>query len=170
MHGNQRQAIQYAYIAGIIDGEGSFIILKRDNLYTKKTHKLRNPYYIGGFCIGMVEKQPIELISSIIGKGKVYEECVPNKRSIWRIRCMGNQLVRSFLDKIMPYLIVKKPQAELLYDFLSNWEIPYRRSEGISEKELQRREEAYQKMRKLNAVGAAATTEPICNREVESTV
>jgi len=59
---------------------------------------------------------------------------------------------------MIPFLIAKKEQAITLLDFLQNWENPVNNKLGISPQELQRREEAYQKMRKLNAVGAAATT------------
>jgi len=66
-----------------------------------------------------------------------------------------------FLYKIEPYLRIKKAHCNHLINFLENWETPYARGKCIPEHELQRREEAYQKMRKLNAVGAAATTKSL---------
>lgn len=164
MYGNQRQAVLWAYLAGLIDGEGSFVIQKTSVEKIAKSSRSKTPKYLPYFCIGMVNNEPIHLIQQVIGAGKVYEERVPNRRSIWRIRFAGRLKLIPFVQELLPYLIVKKPQAELMINFLKNWEMPGRQERGyrakVSDKELQRREEAYLKMRKLNAVGAAATTNP----------
>ncbi len=57
-----------------------------------------------------------------------------------------------------------------MFELINNWKTPYRRSDGVSLEELQRREDIYLKMCKLNAVGAAATTEREGTREGEATV
>lgn len=162
MQGNQRQAVQWAYLAGLIDGEGSFIIQKTSVEKISKTSRSKTPKYLACFCIGMVDKAPLDLIRDTIGMGKVYEERVPERRSIWRIRFAGRLTLIPFIKQLLPYLIVKKPQAELVLEFCENWETPGKKEHGyrdqVSEKELQRRERAYLTMRKLNAVGAAATT------------
>lgn len=154
-----------AYLAGLIDGEGSFVILKTETEKIAKFSRSKSPRYLGYFSIGMVDKSPLEVIRDVIGKGKVYEERVPNRRSIWRIRFGGRITLIPFIKALLPYLIVKKRQAELLLDFCENWVTPGKKEHGfrekVSDEELQRREEAYQKMRKLNAVGAAATTNPL---------
>lgn len=173
MYGNQRQAILWAYLAGLIDGEGSFIIQKTSVEKIHKSSRSKTPKYLAYFCIGMVDKAPLDLIRDTIGMGKVYEECVPDRRSIFRIRFGGRVTLIPFVKELLPYLIVKKRQAELLLDFCQNWVTPD--NEGgkrklVSDQELQRREEAYLKMRKLNAVGAAATTKPESSREVEAIV
>src|SRR5690606_39544108 len=102
--------------------------------------------------------------------GKVYEERVPNRRCMWRIRFGGRVTVITFLKNLLPYLMVKKKQAELLLEFCEKWVSPRDKRLKISESELQRREDTYQKMRKLNAVGAAATTKSFCARECEAIV
>lgn len=173
MQGNQRQAVHWAYLAGLIDGEGSFVIQKTEVHKIAKSCKSKSTKYLGFFCIGMTDKAPLDLIQETIGAGKVYEERVPNRRSIWRIRFAGRLKLMPFIKEILPYLIVKKKQAELMMEFCENW-VTTRNELGqkicTSSKELQRREEAYQKMRKLNAVGAAATTKPFCTRECEAIV
>lgn len=173
MYGNQRQAVLWAYLAGLIDGEGSFVIQKTSVEKIAKSSRSKTPKYLAYFCIGMVDKEPLDLIKDTIGMGKVYEERVPNRRSIWRIRFAGRITLMPFIRQLLPYLIVKKKQAELLLNFCENWVTPD--NEGgkrklVSDEELQRREEAYLKMRKLNAVGAAATTKSKSIREDEAIV
>lgn len=173
MQGNQRQAVLWAYLAGLIDGEGSFVIQKTSVDKIAKSSKSLSPKYLACFCIGMVDKAPLDLIQETIGAGKVYEERVPNRRSIWRIRFAGRLSLMPFIKHLLPYLIVKKKQAEMMLDFCEKWETPINENgkrSRVSEKELQRREEAYLKMRKLNAVGAAATTKSESIREDEAIV
>ncbi len=173
MYDNQRQAVLWAYLAGLIDGEGSFVIQKTAVEKIAKSSKSVSPKYLAYFCIGMVDKEPLDLIQETIGAGKVYEERVPERRSMWRIRFGGRLKLMPFINNLMPYLIVKKKQAELMLDFCEKWVTPINENgkrSRVSDQELQRREEAYLKMRKLNAVGAAATTKPKSNREVEAIV
>ena len=173
MQGNQRQAVLWAYLAGLIDGEGSFVIQKTAVEKIAKSCKSKSPKYLAYFCIGMVDKAPLDLIQETIGAGKVYEERVPERRSIWRIRFAGRLKLMPFIKELMPYLIVKKKQAELMLDFCEKWETTrkeFGQKTVTAPEELQRREEAYLKMRKLNAVGAAATTKSESSREVEAIV
>lgn len=170
MQGNQMQAVFWSYLAGLIDGEGSFIITKTKVESISKNSKCKNDRYTPYFSIGMVDIKPLEMILDAIGQGKIYEERVQNKRSIWRIRAGGRKVLIPFLKNLIPFLIVKQKQARFLLDFCENWETPYRKDQGVSNSELQRREEAYQTMRKFNAVGAAATTKPLNTRECEAIV
>lgn len=173
MQGNQRQAVLWAYLAGLIDGEGSFVIQKTEVEKISKSSKSKTPKYLAYFCIGMVDKEPLDLIQKTIGAGKVYEERVPNRRSIWRIRFAGRLKLMPFIKQLLPYLIVKKKQAETVLKFCEEWVTPDNaggKRKLVSIEELQRREEAYLKMRKLNAVGAAATTKSESCREVEAIV
>ena len=173
MQDNQRQAVLWAYLAGLIDGEGSFVIQKTAVEKIHKSSKSKTPKYLAYFCIGMVNKEPLDLIQETIKAGKVYEECVPDRRSIWRIRFAGRLSLMPFVRNLLPYLIVKKKQAELMLDFCEKWTTPVNeggRRVRVSDEELQRREEAYLKMRKFNAVGAAATTKSRSCREAEAIV
>lgn len=119
--------------------------------------------------VGMVTKEVIDLLCETFD-GHVREERVPNRRSIYRWVLTGRPRVMATIDLLYPYFIVKKRHAEVVYRFCAEWQTPYCMQDGISESELQRREEAYQMMRKLNAVGAAATTERVGTREGEATV
>lgn len=170
VQGHPRQAVLLSYLAGIIDGEGCLRInkMKPENLQHNRS-KAKSARYAAYVCVGMTFKQVSELLTTVLG-GSLREERILNRRSIWRWTVSGRQIVINALEAVFPYLIVKKSQAELLFELINNWETPYRRSDGVSAKELQRREDIYLRIRKLNAVGAAATTEREGIREDEATV
>lgn len=165
VQGNPRQAT-LCYIAGIIDGEGT-IRIHKSKPYFKNKHK--NCSYSAGIGVGMVEKIIPELLKESFG-GSVQEECVPERRSIWRWQVSGRMSVYKILEELVPYLIVKREQALAVMEFCRDWHTPFSRQQGLSGQELQRREDAYQYLRKLNAVGAAATTKRVNIREDEAIV
>lgn len=191
---NQRQTALYAYLAGIIDGEGTIRIGKAGNFKNNPNYQSR---HYASISLGMVNKEVLELFHKKFG-AKVRLERVPSKRNMWRWGTSGNKIVPKILKKLLPYLIVKHKQAELVlmfcnqyadehkllrkcvdckkdekirgYNLCSNcyqkayrkntlhkYKINYIKISTISNLELQRREEFYQKVKKLNAVGVAAT-------------
>jgi len=162
VQGNPRQTT-LAYIAGIIDGEGT-IRIHKSKPYTKNKHK--NYSYSAGIGVGMVEKVIPLLLQEVFG-GALNEECVPDRRSIWRWQVSGRMSVYKILEEIAPYLIVKYEQAQAVMEFCKDWHTPFNRQLGLDSQELQRREDAYQKLRKLNSVGVAATTKQESTREGE---
>ena len=94
----------------------------------------------------------------------------PNQQAtyVWRAQCRHQVL--HVIEKLYPYLIVKKRHADLIkeycYDYISLLNFK-KADEAIKYRELQRREDLYLKMKKLNAVGAAATTNSRSTRERE---
>lgn len=165
MQGNPRQATLLAYIAGIMDGEGTIRINKG------KGKANWNYSYHTQLSVGMIDPQIPYLFKDVLG-GNVREECVPDRRSIWRWALTGRFQITAVLVALLPYLRVKKAQALLALQFCREWKNPKRhhRTWINDAQELQRREDAYQEMRKLNAVGAAATTKRVGTREGEAIV
>jgi len=165
-HGNPKQAALLPYLAGLIDGEGTIRIYKG----SPKNWKNRVSFlHSGSMSIGMVERKPVELVTFYFG-GSLREDLVPDLRSIWRWAATGNRQVKKILDEICPYLMVKREQAMIVLDLIDNWYTPRNRGDGVPDWELRRREDLYLRVRKLNAVGAAATTERKGVREDEATV
>jgi len=82
----------------------------------------------------------------------------PTNQVMYRWELAKKENIILVLKEMIPFLIAKKERAIMLLDALEKWQNPFNRKLGLDPEELQRREEAYQKMRKLNAVGAAATT------------
>jgi len=164
---NQREAIFLSYLAGIVDGEGT-IRIGATNPSAK--HPNRNIIYYASIGLGMTDKAVIELFVKKFG-AKLRKECVPNRKMIYRWGTCGNEAVPKIIKKLLPYLIVKKKQAKLVIKFCENRKTTgFRRNKKLPISELRRREELYWKVKKLNAVGAPATTKQEDTREGEAMV
>lgn len=97
----------YAYLAGLIDGEGCISI--------RRCKQGKFIYYKPMIEVGMTDKGPIELLEKNFGNSAWYEIIPTGKRKLichkWRVtgtRCLP------ILNAILPYLIVKKKQAEIV--------------------------------------------------------
>jgi len=162
MQGNPQET-SLAYIAGIIDGEGTMVIGKTFTENVKKNSKIINPRFSANIAVAMTREEPCLFIYNTTKLGNEWQMSVRKGREnhkqfyIWRVD-NRNEIV-SFVKLIRKYLLIKTKQADLLVDFCSNWKTPFDRQKGIDLDELQRREDAYQEMRKLNRVGVLATTE-----------
>lgn len=200
---NQKEAV-LAYIAGIIDGEGSVGITKQ----RKILHI--NPRYTPYISLGMTNENVVRLCAKELG-GTIYIERVQeNRKEMYRVKVNNGNAIVNAIDKISPFLRIKKSQAEVVKKFIletkwrkgenrnreckdclkikqihafnlcqtcfmrnrrNNTLFRYNKSHKSSSilpiKELQRREELYQKIRQLNAVGAPATTKRKDTRERE---
>jgi len=164
---NQREAILFSYLAGIIDGEGT-IRIGANNPPAKWPN--RNIVYYASIGLGMTDKAVIELFAKKFG-GNLRKECVPNRKIVYRWGTCGSKVVPEIIKRLLPYLIVKKKQAELVIKFCEERKTTgFRRNKKLPISELQRREEFYWKVKKLNAVGAPATTKQEDTREGEAMV
>lgn len=152
---NPRQAALTAYAAGLIDGEGTVRIAKMKPAAKSKS---KHPHYHTLVAVGMVTPAPLHALRNHFGIGSIREERVPGARSLWRWTINAQAEVKKLLQTIRPHLLVKHEQADLAIWFMDRKSAPFNRKLGLSDEEIRLREEAYQKMRKLNAVGAAATT------------
>lgn len=168
MQDNQRQATLYAYLAGIIDGEGTIRIAR--NKLKSKPHW--NYTYSAHISVGMSNKEVLELFQKTFGyKISVRKECVPNRKTMYRWGTSGNNTTPKILKELLPYLIVKKKNAELVIEFCETKQTcGYPKKLGLPKEELQRREFYFQEVKKLNAVGAAATTNRIDTSDGEMIV
>ena len=152
-----------AYIAGIVDGEGSIMIQcdrSKSFMEQRASRGSSEPHYHAGVRVGMTDRRPLDLIVDVTGIGRVilekpYHHLKPMYR--WAIR-RKDEIV-PFLKLIMPYLLVKKEQAKLALKFMDEWVS----SNGIrlTPEIRQQRESAWNQMRKLNGVILSpATTKP----------
>jgi hypothetical protein len=111
----------------------------------------------------MVEQVAVNLLKETFG-GYIYEESgVLGKRSIHRWQLVKAPEVEACLTALLPYLRIKDQQAKAVLDLVQN----YPKARRIADKELQRRKQLYETVKKLNAVGAAATTNREDTREGE---
>lgn len=100
--------IDLAYIAGIVDGEGSFTVGKY------KVKSMKSFAYRGYFQIANTYVPLLLKIKEFFG-GRVVEQGIGKK-------CFANTFstneMREIIPKLIPYLVIKKKQAEIMLAFL----------------------------------------------------
>lgn len=109
--------IQLAYIAGILDGEGTCVIGKyaRDN---------REMAYRGYMAIANTYLPVLEWIQTRLG-GKIALQVKTNGpyagSRCYSLTFSANE-IRRVLPRLLPYLVIKRKQAEVLLSFLARQE------------------------------------------------
>lgn len=101
------------YMAGLVDGEGTILI----NKYTYKGTNHYNPRYSPTVRINMCDAKPLTMAQAIWG-GSIHHNLISKKNPNWRDTFMwqtSSKLAYVFLDAIYPYLLIKKRQADVLY-------------------------------------------------------
>lgn len=166
MQDNPQQALRYAYVAGLIDGEGSFCMCKVAGESAMAQHRI-NPVYNCKIRIGMTSRTAVQYVADTFpNMGSFYNEGVrkdrPDYQIMYRWEVSNRNHICNIIDLLIPYLMVKKEQATILKEFCNGW-VDGRSGSGerrvMNPEELHRREDFYLRMKKLNAVGAAATTD-----------
>lgn len=142
----QSKTNDYAYAAGIIDGEGCIQIRK-----TAVKRIIDGFAYSLTILVNMCDGEALDFLFGKFGgsiyRTKNYEDGIkklPVYR--WEIR---TKKAAEFLKRLVPFLRIKKAQAELAIRFQAHVK-DY--SQGISDNEREFREWAYQEMRKLKEI------------------
>jgi LAGLIDADG endonuclease len=130
-------ATQIAYLAGLIDGEGS-IFVQRVKTSNKKASK-SGYHYRAGFAISMTNRPIVDWCAKVTGCGKISspKKCKPNHRpghrwSVW------SREASTLLLLLVPYLRLKKGHAHNLIKFQSR--MGWFGVTGNSKSEIKRRE------------------------------
>lgn len=98
------------YLAGLFDGEGWVSLRGQKN---KKSHSIQ--------CgIGMSDTVIIA-IAKFLGVGyRLQKSKKSNNKDMYHLVLAKKETISSFLNLIIPYLIVKKRQAEIMLDYLNS--------------------------------------------------
>jgi hypothetical protein len=141
---------ELAYIAGIIDGEGC-IGLSRNR--TKKQRQ-KNPKYQSEICVINTNKGLVDWLVRAGGLVNVR----PRNDERWKVAYrwrIKESLHPDFLRAILPYLVIKRKQAELIIQYCETKisHIRQGNKRDMSDEELAKRESYYQQMKLLNAKG-----------------
>jgi len=149
-----------AYIAGIVDGEGSIMIMRQASKSFMEQRAKRgcfHPHYHPCIRVGMQRREPLDLIVKTTGIGEVWEEKPYLKqRPMFRWMTRSKSDITSFLKLILPYLLVKNEQAELALKFVEEW-VSFNGAKITPEIQSER-ERAWMTMRKLNGVVSIPAT------------
>lgn len=131
--------IKRAYIAGIVDGEGSIMISK-----DKPQGKEVTPVYSLRLQVGNMNRELIDFLQTT-WPGNVHT----TKGGLHTWRLCGEESVKAIV-KIKPYLIVKWRQAQVALEFWENRSV-WARGKPVSKEVIEIREGYYSLMQKLNA-------------------
>lgn len=107
-----------AYLAGFIDGEGYLGLIR----YKKKNGR-REDFYEAALKVASTDRKIIEWLKNSFGGSISEREMGGNSKKAfcWEVR---GKMVVPIIDKIFPYLKIKKPQAELLKRYRKTIEKP----------------------------------------------
>ena len=146
---------EITYLAGIIDGEGT-IYLQR---------LIRNSYinWYPRFQIVNTNVNLMMWIHKTFG-GHLYGKDRSNHNKNWKYQyewCTNRKIIDLLLPKILPYLIVKKEQAELMLEFRKTFVKKYGRSK-IPKDIYEHREQIFNKIKNLNKRGYSSLP-PCCH-------
>ena len=132
------------YLAGILDGEGHLGLVRRRNTWSDgKTNFLRPVVQIG-----QAKRLMLDHIADVVGTGCL---AIHGTRIFHNLRFYPGTL-RWLLPQLLPHLIVKRRQAEILIQFLD--ECKYH-GKKLTTKQLLRRELLAEEVRRLNEKPAA---------------
>lgn len=129
---------QLAYLAGIIDGEGTFYI-----------GKINHRKFTSRIYVVNTDKKLIDWLHKNFN-GSFYERN-SIKHPHWKTRyewILDKAQIDSVCKKILPFLIIKKKHAELMINFRQTF-TPHKRPR-ISNEILDFRNECHAKLKKLN--------------------
>lgn len=152
-HGNLALA-DAAYLAGLIDGEGSIAVSRTKTSSSAKACK-RGFAYRASVTITMTDLAVLEWAKRTAGVGNI---CVkkarsPNHKQAWSWTVWSIEAA-TLLAQILPFLKVKAEQAENLIEFQGAMRQPG--SKGLTDDEWSLREAHYAKSQHLNQRGIAA--------------
>lgn len=136
-----------AYTAGIVDGEGSISLSKRTSREYKSGYQLRL-----AVCVANTNEWLVQWFKMQFGG---YVNCTrekrENRKDRWQWMIVDGKAAE-FLKSILPYLQIKRPQAELAIKFQDEKHYGHINEKEAAIKEAQRiLMRTYNKKGKLNA-------------------
>jgi hypothetical protein len=132
------------YLAGIIDGEGHIGLVRRRRSnwknHPEQTHVLRPVLQIG-----QARRELLDHIARVVGEGSVGAH---GQRGFYNLRFFPNTM-RWLLPELLPHLVLKKRQAEIVIEFMSKAGVEYN-GRQLPEDELARRRALGDEIKRLN--------------------
>lgn len=136
------------YVAGLFDGEGCFVIYKAS---VGSKNRLRDYYLTGNAVIEIREELIVDLLKEKYDGSKLKKKARKVNHSdtyVWKVK--GTKL-KKFIEKVYPFLILKKQQAGVMLEFLKIRENKY--SKKVTNEEIELQLILKDKMNSLNKKG-----------------
>lgn len=105
--------MEYSYIAGLFDGEGCISILK-----LSRPKLTPNPIYSLNLSISSTYLPVLKEVQTFLGYGNIYYQAARGNNKAKGLFSVTGKFVRPFLDIVYPYLIIKRAEADVAYEFL----------------------------------------------------
>jgi len=145
--------IIYAYLAGLLDGEGYIGIKKTNN-----RADCVNPQYHERIQIRMVDEPAIKLFKETFGGNYYREKASRSKLSKKPLYCYqaSDKLASEIIKKLIPYLLIKNRQAKLILELRKSKESKESRLRGSPAKRpmkpeiVQLRESLYNQIKSIH--------------------
>ncbi len=131
-----------AYFAGIIDGEGSIGI---EHLSPTKSRK--KDYYVCRLTVINTDENLMRLLVAHYEGSYDMRKLIEGRKPCFRWHVFGKNL-KNALDKLYPYLFIKKPQAKLVLEYIETIGIT---GWKVSDEILAKRKELWLKCKELNS-------------------
>jgi len=133
---------QKAWLAGIIDGEGSIFIMKQ-----KRKDRDRDINYILRVAVQSTDKYMIPKIHELVGGPLIVEqyERRENQHNTLKWQLNGKNAIK-FLKAILPYLVVKPDQALEAIHFQTTFKKHWKH---MNEEDYVEQEKSYFKLKSL---------------------
>ena len=138
------------YIAGFLDGEGSFCI-NTGNRKAKRGGK-KYPYYKVCVQVTSTQREIMDILQARYGGSySAAKDQRPQNKPSWHWT-VAHQQARKVVEEVLPHLILKKAQAQVLMEYFST--ILHRSPGKPLPSDIQRRrDELWGNLRRLNRVG-----------------
>lgn len=129
------------YLAGIVDGEGSIDITRRE---PQTCRNGVSPAYSGRVTVEMTHKPTVRLLQETLGGIVSRRDRGSGRKLIWVWR-VTDRSARKALKLLIAYMSVKRSQAEIVLGLR-----PSSKGAVITQEELEEKEAARQRIRELN--------------------
>lgn len=155
--------IDLAYLAGVMDSDGCFIIVKRE----QPPKSGISPCYYEKCSLKQKEPEAVELIYKTFGGHlRIDQPKMKNAKPLHSLQ-LSNIIAHNFIKSIYPYLRIKKVRAKVLLDLREKIETKETRKQKCPQKnrwgktaiytkdvltrrEIKAREKLFQKIKFLN--------------------
>ena len=119
---------EIGWLAGFLDGEGSFMLMQRPDRRVKTPHKVydRRKLWAPRICVANTHIPTLNHVTNLLDRlGLPYhiswrQFTTREYKTAWDLRVQGLKRCYRWLIQIAPYLVTKKRQAELMLDWINS--------------------------------------------------